>query len=127
MLRAKEILQIDATILAGILILLTLVFSSNVNLLEELEKDEAERTFYSEFINTPVAWIYGIGVFFSLSAVVAIAYSLKEEERDEPEREHYSFIFLVTYYLSIFFMVVGFLVFFYAFLQFGRILINPGG
>lgn len=127
MLRAKEILQIDATILAGILILLTLVFSSNANLLEELEKDEAKRTFYSEFVNTPVAWIYGIGMFFSMSAVFAIVYSQKEEERDKPEGGHYSLIFTLTYFFSIGFMGIGFLVFLYAFLQFGRILINPGG
>ena len=121
MIKPKDILQIDATILAGILILLTLAFSGNSNLLEELEKDTSERTALSEFTNTPMAWVYGVGFFVSLSAISAIVISiivtLKKIDKKSQNLKVINTIPLV-------FMGMGFLVFLYGFIQIGLVLVN---
>ena len=93
MLKSKDILQIDATILAGVLILLTLVFAGNSNILDQLKNDDSERTFYSEFISSPVAWIYGIGVFFATSAFFAVLSSIQERESYDGSQKDHSTIF----------------------------------
>lgn len=113
-----QIIQIDATILAGILILLTLVFiGGESSLIEKLEADKTERGLWDQFTKTPVAWIYGIGVFFSLSAVFAIAAIPKES--DEESSYH-----TTTHFIAIGFMGFGFFTFVVAFWQLGIILIN---
>ncbi len=118
MITPKEILQIDATILAGILILLSLVFiGGKPILLEELEKDPSERTIISEFTKTPVAWIYGIGVLFSLSAFFAFLAIFKEDKTS-------SNFYIIPFWLSVIWMGFGFLIFIVAFGQLGSILIN---
>jgi len=124
MIKAKDILQIDATVLAGILILLTLIFSGNANTLDELAKDDSERTIYSEFTNTPVAWIYGIGVFFAISAIFAILSSIREKDTYDSVKEHSSDLFTATHFISLGAMFSGFVVFTYAFFQLGIVLIN---
>ena len=103
MLQSKDILQIDATVIAGILILLTLVFTSGERIqpTETIERGNILLTL-SAFAKTPVAWIYSIGIWFSFSAISATIMNFKENNGDK------SRVFWYSKFFSIMFMILGF-------------------
>ena len=122
MLSPKNILQIDATILAGILILLSLVFT-NPSFLENIEKVSDEEPFIDRFSKTPVAWVYAIGIFFSFSACAALLMNYQEDkEKKMQEKNNKSDDWYRAYrFLSLSSMFVGFATFFAGFIKLGEI------
>ena len=81
----KEIVQIDATILAGIMILLSLILTNPASL-ENIEKLSKDSPLIDRFTETPSAWVFPIGTMFSLSAVFAILMHVEEKSHEENEK-----------------------------------------
>ena len=87
MLTPKDILQIDATVLAGILILLSLIFSNSAYF-ENIEKVTKEDPLIDRFVKNPIAWVYSIGVLFSFSACTAIFMNYQETKEKAMQEKH---------------------------------------
>jgi len=81
----KEIVQIDATILAGIMILLSLILT-NPTSLENIEKLSEDNPLIERFTETPAAWVFPIGGMFSISAIFAILMYFEEKSHEENEK-----------------------------------------
>ena len=99
MLTNKEILQIDATVLAGLLILLTIIS------LEPSDKIVSVWT-------SPNSWALWVGLGFSFSAILSICASVINEKKHpigEKNVRLASMAFMLTgfIFLGIIFFVVG--------------------
>jgi len=116
-LTPKDILQIDATVLAGILILLSLIFA-NPAYFENVEKVTEEDPLIDRFPKNPIAWAYSIGVFFSFSACTAIFMNHQEAKEKQNKSDDW---YRRYKFLSLGSMLAGFATFFVAFIKLGEI------
>ena len=107
MLSAYQILQINATVIAGLLILFTIISIEAESIEEKIErvikeaenvnnvnKEEIERISNAmaelaeekNFTNNPKEWIYFVGTPFAFSSILAVFYSLYEGTNSKGER-----------------------------------------
>lgn len=108
MLSVKEILQIDATVLAGLLILTTIIPLEISNSVQNIWTSQS-------------SWAFWVGWGFSLSAIFAICASVVDEKK-RPEIEK------KLRFLSMGFMLTGFIFLVIIFFVIGefRSLVNTG-
>ena len=107
----KDIIQIDATILAGIMILLSLILT-NPAALENIEKISEDNPLFDRFTKTPAAWVFPIGGMFSLSALFAILMHVEEKVHLENEKKGNSDSwYKICRLATLGFMAFGFLLF----------------
>ena len=113
MLKAKEILQIDGTIIAGLLIFATFIFVAGENIEPEPKDEESFFPVWDNFVESPKAWSYGIGIFFVVSAFSAVIMSVKEDQGSD------SGLYTLSRFISITMLGMGFFVFLVAFYKVG--------
>jgi len=97
MLSVKEILQIDATILAGLLILTTIIPLEISNTVQNVWTSQS-------------SWAYWLGWGFALSAIFAIFASITKENTQIEKSLHFlSTVSMLTgfIFLMIIFFVIG--------------------
>ena len=78
-IKPKEILQINATIIAGLLILLTIIFISGKSLGDISENKVLQIPF------GPEDWLYYVGSLFSTSCIFAVFALVYEDNDDIPK------------------------------------------